>query len=194
MSECKSITVLIFDDDEDINEQGVNDQEILNDKDNFKKNIFDMNLSLELRIQIISKYYLIYPEDFIEIISRIKGMYSFSGTKSLEKFVYSIITETKLSSFLKIELVMSLLNFKEMEEDIFEKDDESFKEIKRKSNDEIKIRNDSRNILAYKALNIVCSELDVELSTPYKVETIYELMKNENYKYESLFYFLKIII
>ena len=193
MSECKSITVLNFDDDEDINEQGVNDQEILNDKDNFKKNIFDMNLSLELRIQIISKYYLIYPEDFIEIISRIKGMYSFSGTKSLEKFVYSIITETKLSSFLKIELVMSLLNFKEMEEDIFEKDDESFKEIKRKSNDEIKIRNDSRNILAYKALNIVCSELDVELSTPYKVETIYELMKNENYKYESLFYFLKII-
>ena len=193
MSECKSITVLNFDDDEDINEQGVNDQEILNDKDNFKKNIFDMNLSLELRIQIISKYYLIYPEDFIEIISRIKGKYSFSGTKSLEKFVYSIITETKLSSFLKIELVMSLLNFKEMEEDIFEKDDESFKEIKRKSNDEIKIRNDSRNILAYKALNIVCSELDVELSTPYKVETIYELMKNENYKYESLFYFLKII-
>ena len=77
MSECKSITVLNFDDDEDINEQGVNDQEILNDKDNFKKNIFDMNLSLELRIQIISKYYLIYPEDFIEIISRIKGMYSF---------------------------------------------------------------------------------------------------------------------
>ena len=186
-------TVLNLDDDDDIDYDLEKDNEILNDEENFKKNIFDMNLSLELRINIISKYYQIHPEYFLEIISRINGMYSFSGTKTLEKFIYYIITETNLSSFLKIESSMSLLNFKEMEEEIFEKDEESFKEIKRKSNDEIKARNDDRNLFAYKALNIVCFQLDEKLPTPYKVETICELMKNDQYKDESLFYFLKII-
>ena len=186
-------TVLNLDDDDDIDYDLEKDNEILNDEENFKKNIFDMNLSLELRINIISKYYQIHPEYFLEIISRINGMYSFSGTKTLEKFIYYIITETNLSSFLKIESSMSLLNFKEMEEEIFEKDEESFKEIKRKSNDEIKARNDDRNLFAYKALNIVCFQLDEKLPTPYKFETICELMKNGQYKEESLFYFFKII-
>lgn len=186
-------TVLNLDDDDDIDDYSSNDSEFLNDEDNFKKNIFDMSLSLELRINIILKYYSTHPEDFLEIISRINGMYSFSGTKTLEKFIYAIITETAISSFLKIECSMSLLNFKELEEEIFEKDEESFKEIKRKSNDEIKVRNYDRNLLAYNALNIVCSQLDENLSTPYKVETICELMKNDKYKEESLFYFFKII-
>ena len=192
MTEYSNTTVLNLDDDDDI-DYSENDNEILNDEDNFKKNIFDMSLSLDLRINIILKYYSNHPEDFLEIISRLNGMYSFSGTKTLEKFIYSIITETDISSFLKIECSMSLLNFKELEEEIFEKDEESFKEIKRKSNDEIKVRNDDRNLLAYNALNIVCSQLDENLSTPYKVETICELMKNDKYKEESLFYFFKII-
>lgn len=192
MTEYSNTTVLDLDDDDDINDLE-NDDVILNDQDNFKKHIFDMELSLKLRIKIIIKYYSNNPEDFLEIISRINGMYSFSGTKTLEKFLYSIITETELSSFLKIECCMSLLNFKELEEEIFEKDEESFKEIKRKSNDEIKIRNNDRNLLAYEALNIVCSQLDENLSTPYKVETICHLMKNDDYKDESIFYFFKII-
>jgi len=192
MTEYSNTTVLNLDDDDDF-DNSENDNEILNDQDNFKKNIFDMSLSLELRINIILKYYSNHPEDFLEIISRINGMYSFSGTKTLEKFIYSVITETDISSFLKIECSMSLLNFKELEEEIFEKDEESFKEIKRKSNDEIKVRNDDRNLLAYNALNIVCSQLDENLSTPYKVETICELMKNDKYKEESTLYFFKII-
>jgi len=192
MTEYSNTTVLNLDDDDDIDDSE-NDNQILNDEDNFKKNIFDMSLSLELRINIILKYYSNHPEDFLEIISRINGMYSFSGTKTLEKFIYSVITETDISSFLKIECSMSLLNFKELEEEIFEKDEESFKEIKRKSNDEIKVRNDDRNLLAYNALNIVCSQLDENLSTPYKVETICELMKNDKYKEESTLYFFKII-
>ena len=85
-------TVLNLDDDDDIDYDLEKDNEILNDEENFKKNIFDMNLSLELRINIISKYYQIHPEYFLEIISRINGMYSFSGTKTLEKFIYYIIT------------------------------------------------------------------------------------------------------
>jgi hypothetical protein len=192
MTEYNNSTVLNFNDDEDDDILEI-EEEILNDSDNYKKNIFDMNLSLELRIKIISKYYKIYPDEFFEIVSRITGMYSFSGTKTLEKFIYSLSTETELSSFLKIESSTSLLSFSEFEEEIFEKDDESLKEIKRKSNDEIKFRNEERSKLAYKSLNIVCESLDENLPTPYKVETICKLMKNEIYKEQALLYFFKII-
>ena len=69
----------------------------------------------------------------------------------------------------------------------------NLKEIKRKSNDEIKFRNEERSKLAYKSLNIVCESLDENLPTPYKVETICKLMKNENYKEQALLYFFNII-
>lgn len=193
MTECNNnSTVLNFENDEDDDILEI-DEEILNDSNNYKKNIFDLSLSLETRIKIISKYYKIYPDDFFEIISRITGMYSFSGTKTLEKFIYSLSTETELSSFLKIESSTSLLSFSELEEEIFEKDDENLKEIKRKSNDAIKSRNEERSNLAYKSLNIVCESLDENLPTPYKVETICKLMKNEIYKEQALQYFFKII-
>ena len=192
MTEYNNSTVLNFNDDEDDDILEI-EEEILNDSDNYKKNIFDMSLSLELRIKILSKYYKIFPDEFFEIISRITGMYSFSGTKTLEKFIYSLSTDTELSSFLKIESSTSLLSFSEFEEEIFEKDDESLKEIKRKSNDEIKFRNEERSKLAYKSLNIVCESLDENLPTPYKVETICKLMKNENYKEQALLYFFNII-
>ena len=144
-------------------------------------------------MNIIKKYYKKFPDEFLEIFSRLSGMYSFSGTKTLEKFLYSISTEKDVSSFLKIEAVKSLLSFSEMEEEIFEKDDDDFKEIKRESNEAIVSRNNSRSLRSYSALNSVCKTLDDDLSTPCKVETIFLLMKNQEYKNEALEYFIKII-
>jgi hypothetical protein len=184
-------TILNFSDENDEFDDDTN--EIVNDEENYKKNLMDFSISLETRIKIINNFYTSYPDDFFEIVSRISGMYSFSGTKSLEKFMFEIIMNTNLCSFLKIELATSLLGFSELEEEIFEKDDESFKEIKRKSNDDIKKRNFDREKLAYEALNHVCATLDKDLATPFKVETICRLMKNETYKRESLKYFLQII-
>lgn len=168
------------------------DEIILNDEENYKSNIFDLSLELDLRLNIITKYYQKFPDEFLEIISRLSGMYSFSGTKTLEKFLYSISTEMEISSFLKIEAVKSLLSFSELEEEIFEKDDDDFKEIKRESNEAINIRNNSRSLRSYSALNEVCKTLDDELSTPCKVETLFILMKNQEYKNEALEYFIKI--
>lgn len=168
------------------------DEIILNDEENYKSNIFDLSLELDLRLNIMTKYYQKFPDEFLEIISRLSGMYSFSGTKTLEKFLYSISTEMEISSFLKIEAVKSLLSFSELEEEIFEKDDDDFKEIKRESNEAINSRNNSRSLRSYSALNEVCKTLDDELSTPCKVETLFILMKNQEYKNEALEYFIKI--
>ena len=176
-----------------IDEINDNDEIILNDSENYKNNIFDLSLELDLRLKVISKYYKRFPDDFLEIISRLSGMYSFSGTKKLENFIFAMSTQTDLSSFLKIEAVKSLLSFNELDEEIYEKDDDDFKEIKRESNEAISNRNKLRMIKAYSALDIVCETLDDDLSTPYKVETIFMLMKNEEYKNQALQYFLKII-
>ena len=186
-------TVLNFSDDDETFSQDEEEVAILNDTDNFKKNLLDFSLNLDTRIKLVNKFYKTNTEDFFEIISRISGMYTFSGTKSLEKFIYSITIETCLSSFLKIESVMSLLGFSELEEEIIEKDEESFKEIKRQSNSDIKKRNYDREILAYEALDYVCSTLDPDLATPFKVETICKLMRNEKYKTNALKYFLNVI-
>jgi hypothetical protein len=183
---------LLGDDNEQEDNNNI-DEIILNDEENYKSNIFDLSLELDLRLNIITKYYQKFPDEFLEIISRLSGMYSFSGTKTLEKFLFSISTKTEISSFLKIEAVKSLLSFSELEEEIFEKDDEDFKEIKRESNEAIISRNNSRSLSSYSALNLVCKTLDDELSTPCKVETIFLLMKNQNYKNEALEYFIKII-
>jgi len=183
----------ILNSDEIIDDSNDDDEIILNDSENYKNNIFDLSLELDLRLEVISKYYKQFPDDFLEIISRLSGMYSFSGTKKLENFIFAISTRTDLSSFLKIEAVKSLLSFTELEEEIYEKDDDDFKEIKRESNEAISNRNKLRMIKAYSALDIVCQTLDDDLSTPYKVETIYMLMKNEDYKNQAIEYFLKII-
>ncbi len=121
----------ILNNNEIIDESNDNDEIILNDSENYKNNIFDLSLELDLRLEVISTYYKQFPDDFLEIISRLSGMYSFSGTKKLENFIFAISTRTDLSSFLKIEAVKSLLSFTELEEEIYEKDDDDFKEIKR---------------------------------------------------------------
>lgn len=157
--------------------------------------IFDLSIEDHIRIKLLEEYYLENKDNTIEIISQLGGMYQFSGTKLLEKYLYTIACESTLSNFLKVESVKSLLSFIELEEDVYDEDEESFKQIKIESNNEIKIRNDLRQSKAYEALDVVCNNLsnDHELSTPYKIDVICMLMKNEVYNDKSLTYISKII-
>lgn len=168
------------------------DEEI---SENIKLNILNLRINENKRLIYLEEYYNLYKNDAIEVISQISGMYQFSGTKILEKYLYNIVFNTNLSLFLKIEASKSLLSFEEFEEDIFEDDDEEFKLIKKESNESIRDRNNKRQILAYETLNHVCSQLenDKELSTTFKVEVICLLMKNKNYYEQSVSYFNKII-
>ena len=163
------------------------------DDNNYEKHILDLSLRYETRIKFIYRYYLENQNNAIEIISRISGMYQFSGAKILEKYLNGIALETNLSDFLNVEAVKGLLSFTEFEEDIYDKDDDEMKEIKTESNDAIRQRNELRQNIAYETLNIICSRLGNELATPYKIDVICSLMENEKYKEESSLYFIKII-
>lgn len=169
------------------------DEEFDVDDINYEKHILDLSLRYETRIKLIHRYYTENQNNAIEIISRISGMYQFSGAKILEKYLNGIALETKLSDFLNVEAVKGLLSFTEFEEDIYDKDDDEMKEIKTESNDAIRQRNELRQNIAYETLNIICSRLTNELATPYKIDVICSLMENEQYKEESSLYFIKVI-
>jgi hypothetical protein len=174
--------------DEDVEEDEFDIDDI-----NYEKYILDLSLRYETRIKLIHRYYTENQNNAIEIISRISGMYQFSGAKILEKYLNGIALETKLSDFLNVEAVKGLLSFTEFEEDIYDKDDDEMKEIKTESNDAIRQRNELRQNIAYESLNIICSRLGNELATPYKIDVICSLMENEKYKEESSQYFIKVI-
>jgi len=169
------------------------DEEFDIDDVNYEKHILDLSLRYETRIKLIHRYFQENQNNAIEIISRISGMYQFSGAKILEKYLNGIALETKLSDFLNVEAVKGLLSFTEFEEDIYDKDDDEMKEIKTESNNAIRQRNELRQNIAYETLNIICSRLGNELATPYKIDVICSLMENEKYKEESSLYFIKII-
>ena len=178
---------------DNINEE--KEDEIFIDYKTYEKYILDLSIPNDKRIELIKRFYKENRENTIEIISRISGMYHFSGTKILEKYLNDIALDKDLSNFLKIEAIKGLLSFEEYEEDIYEEDEKEMKEIKKESNDSIKNRNEKRQNQSYKLLNIVCSQLisDNELATPYKVEVISMLMKVSKYKEESLMYFKQVI-
>ena len=178
---------------EKIDEDVEDDDEFDVDDINYEKYILDLSLRYETRIKLIHRYYIENQNNAIEIISRISGMYQFSGAKILEKYLNGIALETKLSDFLNVEAVKGLLSFTEFEEDIYDKDDDEMKEIKTESNGAMRQRNELRQNIAYESLNIVCSRLTDELATPYKIDVICSLMENEKYKKESSQYFIKVI-
>jgi hypothetical protein len=92
--------------------------------------LMDGSVSLSNRSSLLNNYYIKYGEDqTIEIISRIATMYQFSGTKILEKYLYEICIECKLSAFLKIIAAKSLCYF------------------------------DPDKELGYKALNAICQDM-----------------------------------
>lgn len=163
------------------------------EEDKLQDYILDLSLDQETRLEAFEKFYQKNGEDSIEILSRLSGMYQFSGTKILQNFLYSICMHSIVSSFLKLESAKSLLSFEEATEKIYPKDDKELSNIKTESNEKIIQRNNERKILAYIALNFVCSNL-YNLSTPCKIEAVCILMQNTEYKEQSNLYFKNIIL
>ena len=164
--------------------------------DQLLKYILNFSLDINIRINALENYYGINAEDTIELISRITGMYQFSGTKILQNFLAHIcLNDVKISIFLKLECAKSLLSFYEFEEDISTDDDESLIEIKNESNNLIRSRNLARSTFGYKALNSVCSKFSISenFPTPCRIEAIVTLMENKTYKNQANIYFKNVI-
>lgn len=177
--------------DDDYNNQEISTDLQIND-DSLPETIFDFSLDIKIRIQAIERFYELFREQTVELMNRLTGMYQFSGTKVIEKFLIKICKQCSISPFLKLEACKSLLYFSEEEEIIKNTDNESLKEIKIESNEKIKERNKIRKIEAYKSLDCVCYCLE-DLPSPCKVEAVCYLMECEDYKRQSLLYFCEII-
>jgi hypothetical protein len=175
-----------------LNELNDNVEEYIINDDSLIETIFDLSIDINTRILALERYYEINEDHSIEIISRITGMYQFSGTKSLEKFLIRICTSCNISSFLKLEAAKSLLSFYEDVEVIYDNDKPEMKIIKKESNEHIIERNNIRKTQAYKCLDSICFSLK-NLSTPCKIDAVCILMESETYKKQSLLYFIDII-
>lgn len=92
--------------------------------------LMDCSIDLGDRIDLLNEYYKKYSEsDTMELISRIATIYQFSGTKLLEKYLYEICINCKISAMLKLTAAKSMCYF------------------------------DPKNEIGYKALNTVCQNM-----------------------------------
>jgi hypothetical protein len=162
------------------------------DIDNLAKYVLDLSLDQDLRINALEQLCELEKENSVELISKITGMYQFSGTTILARFLYKVCTHGNITAFLKLELATSLLSFVEIEEDSDSEDEDDMIEIKRSSNIAIQKRNLQRKNNGYKALDSVCYDLQ-DVPTPCRIDAICMLMKCETYKNQSQSYFIEII-
>lgn len=162
------------------------------DVDNLPLQILDLTLDQNIRIKAFEKYYELYNDNAIELMSQITGMYQFSGTKILEQYLYKICTHGDLSPFLKLEAAQSLLTFEEALEGSDSDDDEDLAQIKKESDEKIIQKNETRRNAGYKALDCVCYDLE-GLATPCRIIAVCTLMRCEKYKTSADKYFREII-
>lgn len=177
--------------------ENLNNNEIIElivlDEENLSEYILDLSLDQNIRLEALEKYFLKNEDNTIELVSRLSGMYQFSGAKVIRQYMYSICKNCKVSSFIKLEAAKSLIAYEEPTEGIDSEDDEDLAKIKKESDLQIIKRNQEREIEAYQALNIVCCNM-INIATPCKIEAVCMLMKNPNYKDESYLYFKNIIL
>lgn len=173
------------------------ENEIIIDHNNLKTYIFDFTIENEVRLKLFEEFCLINNEnDNMELLSRIIGIYHFSGLKLLENFLISLSQNTNILSILRFETAKSLLLFNEPLELIKKNDSEEEIKIKNENNTEIKKRNLELLETGFDSLNNVFKTLDlinINLSTPYIIDTLCILIKSEKYDIECDIYFRKII-
>ena len=134
------------------------------DKESLIELIVDLSLPIETRIQAFEIYFADFgQEESNELINRLSMMYTMSGTQILEKYLYAICVRCKISSFLKITAAKSLCYF------------------------------NKTNEVGFNALNVVCKNMENDVATPCKIDTVCLLMLHPVYKKQSLKYFCQII-
>jgi hypothetical protein len=148
--------------------------------DNLTEIIYNLSLESSVQIMALERYEVIKPDEILEHINKLCGMYQFSGTKKLYDLLAKICTDSILSNMLKIECAYSLLSYEKML-------------IGEEETDNITIdENKAIKKNAYNVLNNVCKNLK-NIPTPCKINVICELMKSVEHIHQSLKYFKDII-
>lgn len=167
------------------------------DETQLSKLVLDFSLDETIRYTALRAYYNIHSDNAVELISRLTGMYQFSGTKIIQTFLIRLCSPlTNISSFLKLECAKGLLSFNEYEErEVDPEKDAVLSQVVKESNEAIRERNKIRNEIGYKALYDTCGQLykDDSYPTPCKVDAIINLMEVDTYKTEAYEFFRYII-
>ena len=112
MSENKKVTLILDLQDQNFKENFDNKIYSKEDKNELSLNIVDLSLELDFRIKNMEIYYKLFgQEESNELVNRLSNMYSLSGTKILEKYLYEMCVNCKISAILKINIAKSLCYF-----------------------------------------------------------------------------------
>jgi hypothetical protein len=134
------------------------------DDENLSKTIVDISVSLETRIKAINRYAEVQGNDnTIETINKLGMMYQLSNTRTLRQYLYTICEKSSLNAFLKSISAKTLCV------------------------------QDEKDDLGYKAVSTVYPLMGEDVGTPYKIDFVKLLMKNEKYKDNANTYFCSII-
>ena len=154
--------------------------------------ILNFEIDEEIRIKEFCKLKNNY-NDSLEILKRICLMYQFSGSKVIENFLLNLCNYD-IPTLLKVEAVLSLLNYSEILETIDDKKEEKDAvNIKTVNNSQKIERNLERQKKGYIALNNLLKNNTSDLPIPCKIEIICLLMVCEDYKNETDLYFRNLI-
>ena len=119
--------------------------------DKLSEKILDLSNDVLYRIKLLEIYYEQKKEETIEIIIRLIGMYQMSGISMLEQFLIKI-TQSKICILLRLEVIKSLLSYRELYDIIEEEDDDNEKNQKETDNELVSIRNHKRMLNSSKVL------------------------------------------
>ena len=159
--------------------------------DKLSEKILDLSNDVLYRIKLLEIYYEQKKEETIEIIIRLIGMYQMSGISILEQFLIKI-TQSKICILLRLEVIKSLLSYRELYDIIEEEDDDNEKNQKETDNELVSLRNNKRMLNSSKVLEELCSNSNI-LPTPCRLEAIYLLMDFEEYEDKVQIYYNDLI-
>jgi hypothetical protein len=133
------------------------------DEENLPKFIMDLSLPLELRLEALDKYFPNHPDDTVEIVNKLGTMYEISKTRIIRQYLFAICEKSQIDPLL-LSIACQSLHL-----------------------------TDEKDELGYKAVDIVYPKLNSNIGTPYKIDFIKILMKNESYREKAKEYFCRII-
>ena len=118
-------------------------------------------------------------------------MYQMSGISTLEQFLIKI-TQSKICILLRLEVIKSLLSYRELYDIIEDDDDDDEKNQKETDNELVRLRNHKLMLNSSKTLEELCSNSKF-LPTPCRLEAIYLLMDFEEYEDKVQIYYNDLI-
>lgn len=138
------------------------------EKDTYKMAL-DSSLTPEVSVRAFELYFDEFNYQAMELLTKITGMYIFSGVKSLENRLLLIVNGSTLPAIYKLEAAKALVLRNADDADLSVKD------------------------IGYNALNAVCRTFEeTSIPTPVQVDALYLLMHSETHRMNSSEYFIKL--